>query len=88
MCVNVSIWGGYKAKGTQPTAGGLHAWVAKGLQFGLQQQLLFSHLKAVYEQILEGHQWVETGINQSTTQHSEIDFLVLEYVQIMSMHTM
>lgn len=51
---------------TQPTAGGLHAWVATGPQFGLQHQLPFSHLKAVYEQILEGHQWVETGINQHT----------------------
>lgn len=51
---------------TQPTAGGLHAWVATVPQFGLQHQLLFSHLKAVYEQILDGHQWVETGINQRT----------------------
>lgn len=62
-------WRRGETEGTQPTAGSLHASVAMVREIKPPHQLLFSCLKAVYERIREGHQWVETGINQKRKTH-------------------
>lgn len=53
--------------GTQPTAGDLHAWVAKQSWTSVPA-LLFPRLKAVYGQILEAHLWKLTLV--STEKHT------------------
>lgn len=62
-------WRRGETEGTQPTAGSLHASVAMVWEIKPPHQLLFSCLKAVYERIREGHQWLETGINQKRKTH-------------------